>query len=641
MDFFSQQDKARRNSSLLLLLFVSAVLTLIVITNVLVAVSWLLLNGAGSDGVSNFSALFSWQRFGHISLAVSGTVVCAIVYKWFQLSSGGKAVAESLGGVRINPNSSDSNQSRVLNVVEEMAIASGMPVPPVYLLADERGINAFAAGNTPADAVIGVTFGSIYQLNREQLQGVIAHEFSHILNGDMRLNIRLIALLNGILFIGSIGEILLRSSGFGRRSPLRRTSKRSGDTRVVMLGFGLIIIGWLGGFFGSLIKAAVSRQREFLADASAVQFTRNPQGIADALKIIGGYSPGARIADPHAKEVSHLFFGQALNRLQATFATHPPLAERIQRIEPSWDGQFTRRSSVIPQADFQNRRVPPAGAHEAINSAAMVSAVAAEVLLADAEFSRTVDDIREGIDSLPAGLLEQAHEPFAAMGIAFALLLSDDSKVQEKQLQRIEQQGVAGMALQTVRLYGDMAMLDKPLRMPLLELAMPALKCLSLEQYKSFKKTLLLLIRTDNQLQLFEWCSYQLLRHFLDGEYALKKPGRALYKTIGPVRIEFQRVLSLLALQGHIGRDAAEQAFMVGAETAGLHGLVLLPEHSISLDDFSRAVNKLANCYPLLKPLVLKGLVACARQDGKIAAEEREIIISIAAVLDCPMPRLQ
>jgi Zn-dependent protease with chaperone function len=648
MDFFSQQDKARRNTSVLVVLFLAAVLTLITLTNVILATALMVLDSSQGGVVDTlysgqFSQQFSWQRFGHISLAVCGVIACAIAYKWFQLSSGGKAVAESLGGSRVNPNSTDGGCKRVLNVVEEMAIASGMPVPPVYLLADEMGINAFAAGNTPADAVIGVTRGTVEQLNREQLQGVVAHEFSHILNGDMRLNIRLIALLNGILFIGSMGNILLRGGGYGRRSYTTTSSvsrSRSGNAQLAMLGLALIIVGWLGGFFGSLIKAAVSRQREFLADASAVQFTRNPEGIAGALKIIGGYSPGTRLINPHAREVSHLFFGQALNLLQATFATHPPLSERIARIEPSWNGQFIKRSSVRRGESYPRQKKPVEdhglNGMQAAAVMAAAAAVGAAAILPDADFEKTVDDVREGIDALPLVLREQMHEPYGAMAIAYSLLLNADAVIQERQVGYIRQAGISGLALQSLQLMPELSSLDRALHMPVLELAVPALKCMSLQQYKVFKKTLLLLIKSDKQLEIFEWCLYQMLRHYLDGEFGLGGTGRPRYKKVEHIAAEYQLVLSLLATSG----SSSAGGFQRGAQAVGLDSLVLLAEAQCTLDEFSKAVTKLSHCFPLLKPKLLKGLAECVKHDGKISPPEREILLSIAAVMDCPMPRL-
>lgn len=281
MDFFEQQDQARAKTGTLVLYFLMAVVCIIVAIFAL------------------FSAVFM-QTEEYRTLAWSielafmtttGTVIVvalASLGRIASLSSGGSAVAEALGGKLISPNTGDPFERRIRNVVEEMAIASGTPVPPVYLM-EEEGINAFAAGFAPRDAVIGITRGCATKLTRDQLQGVVAHEFSHVLNGDMRINIRLTGVLFGIVFLARIGEIMLHA---GRGSRYRRRSKDEGGGAFVLLGIGLVVIGLIGGFFGSLIRAAVSRQREFLADAAAVQFTRNPDGIAGALKRIGGFSSG-------------------------------------------------------------------------------------------------------------------------------------------------------------------------------------------------------------------------------------------------------------------------------------------------------------------------------------------------------------
>ncbi len=641
MDFFAQQDQARRNTSALVLLFILAVIALIIITNVLVMVVFWGAAGQVNPGYQ-LGEYFSWRTFGLISLVVTGVVACAIAYKWIQLSAGGKRVAESLGGHRIAPNTRDADENRVLNVVEEMAIASGMPVPPVYLLSEEAGINAFAAGNTPADAVIGVTRGCIEQFDREQLQGVIAHEFSHILNGDMRLNIRLIALLNGILFIGGVGEVLLR--GGSRRHRSVSSSRRSGDNRLALLGLGLLIIGWLGGFFGKLIKSMVSRQREFLADASAVQFTRNPQGIADALKIIGGYSLRAAVTNPASHEISHLFFGQAIGTLGRMFATHPPLEDRISRIEPHWDGRFIHRAAAVASEGDE-----ASGAAKGTKAAVMAAILAGQLpaALAGGDLSPGSDaeselsKARKSINNIPAALLQHAHDPFGASALVYALLLDQDERVQLKQLGYIEQGKVAGLALQTSELAPVIAKMNRRFRLPLLELSLPALKCLSLSQYKVFRKTLGLLMRADRKLELFEWCLYQLVSHYLDPEHMPVKPVRPLYKKSSQVAAEYQLVLSTLAHYGHQDEPDRAKAFGRGTNIATLYNISLLPKQECKLEDFIKAVNKLANCYPLIKHLLLRGLVQCARQDGRITTEEQEIIASVAAVMDCPMPQLE
>ena len=296
MNFFESQDRVRKNTFQLVFLFTMAVVTLVIMTNLLVMVVFGYINSEQMQDGWTLLQQIDWQTFAAVSTGVGVVVLVGSLYKIMALSAGGKTVAEALGGKLIPQNTDDLKQRKLLNVVEEMAIASGTPAPPVYLLADEPGINAFAAGFSPRDAIIGVTQGTIDHLSRDQLQGVIAHEFSHIFNGDMRLNIRLMGVLNGILIIGFIGYYILHSASYSRRG--RGNDKGAGG--ILALAIGLMVIGFAGTFFGGLIKAAVSRQREYLADASAVQFTRNPDGIAGALKRIGRLELDSKVANPGA-----------------------------------------------------------------------------------------------------------------------------------------------------------------------------------------------------------------------------------------------------------------------------------------------------------------------------------------------------
>ena len=653
MNFFSEQDQARRNTKWLVVLFVAAVACLILITNVLIAVTFWVVDGqvdgyehaskimqAGDPKV--FAQYFSWQNFGKISLAVCGVLLCVMAFKWLQLSGGGKRVAESLGGRRINPNTNDANEKRVLNVVEEMALASGMPVPAVYLLVGEKGINAFAAGKTPADAVIGVTKGAVEQFNREQLQGVVAHEFSHILNGDMRLNLQMITMLSGILFVGSVGELLVHSGG---RHGSYHSTKRSTDARVFAVGLAFLVIGWLGSFFGGLIKAAVSRQREFLADASAVQFTRNPEGIADALKIIGGYSGGSRVFSSSASETSHMFIAEALGSW-ASFDTHPPLAKRIKKIEPSWNGQMISRAMRVEQPKATGAAVH--GDKERKRQAAMAAAAGAAFVAnkkaaqADADFLDTaVNAAEQQIAGIPQAFKKLAQEPLGAMALVYSLLFDNDDEIVQQQINYLKATKVKGLSLYCLQIKDDIAGLDKRFQLPLLELAMPALKLMSAEQYKQFKKTLLLFIRADKKFEIFEWSLFQLVRHYLDPEFVKIKSSKAKYKHTRQVAEEFALVLSALARFGHDETKEVERAFHRGANTAGLYTIPLKPQEACGMDDFIKAVNKLANCYPLIKPKILKGFADCVRHDGEITPVEREVIAAIAAVMDCPQPLLE
>jgi Zn-dependent protease with chaperone function len=307
MNFFEAQDHARRSTGLLVLLFLLAIVGLLVLSNFIVfEFLYFIKLGTLTFSLAELNRIFDSNLSILLCSAILLFIVLGSVYKLMQLSSGGSAIAQYLGGVIIPRSSTDPLHKKILNVVEEMAIASGTPVPQVYIL-NEQGINAFAAGWKTTNAVIGITQGALERLSRDELQGVIAHEFSHIFNGDMRLNIRLIAILHGILMIGMLGRMILRSLRHVRSS---RSSKGGGQAILVVLGIGgsLMVVGYTGTFFGNWIKSLISRQREYLADASAVQFTRSNEGIANALKKIGGTVQGSSILAASVDEYSHAYF---------------------------------------------------------------------------------------------------------------------------------------------------------------------------------------------------------------------------------------------------------------------------------------------------------------------------------------------
>jgi len=341
MDFFEQQEKARRSSKVLVVYFVMAVAC--IIASVYFA-SLLIFHGTQTQQQlgAPIPELVLWdpKLFLYVAVGTLGVVVLGSLYKTAALSKGGSAVAESLGGRLVNPNTTNPDERKLRNVVEEMAIASGVAVPKVYVLDDESGINAFAAGHAQGDAAIGVTLGCMTLLNRDELQGVIGHEFSHILNGDMRMNLRLMGVVFGIVCLAVIGRVLIFTRGGKGKNPL------------MLLGLALIVIGAIGAFFGRLIQAALSRQREFLADASAVQFTRNAAGLSMALQKIG--RTGSRVESAHAGEAAHMFFENGLGKpFLGMLATHPAIEERIRAIDPAWDERFSSES-VIAMATGRN-----------------------------------------------------------------------------------------------------------------------------------------------------------------------------------------------------------------------------------------------------------------------------------------------
>jgi len=646
MNFFAQQDLARRNTRLLILLFLAAVLLLVLLTDAALA-AFLFFSqdynvyGGYREGLPGFLSYFSWARFGTIGLTVSATVALVVLCKWVQLSTGGKAVAESMGGTRIVPQSLDAAERRCLNVVEEMALAANMPVPPVYVLNDERGINAFAAGLTPADAVVAVTRGTIEHLKRHELQGVIAHEFSHILNGDMRLNIRLAAMLKGITFIGDVGHFLMRNTNRVRSgSSARRGNAADG---LPVLGLALWLLGWLGGFAAGFIKAAISRQKEYLADASAVQFTRSADGIGDALKVIGGYIPGTLVHAARATEMSHIFFAQIEHRLWQVFATHPPLHDRIMRVDSRWDGQYIQRKPV----HYPDQPSSPAAAEVGVGRAALVAAAMATALADEAtvEGPSTDADFEPGPDQLeqqtadrqdiPLALVQHSHEPLGAHALVYALLIGEGRTLRQTQLNVITSAGITGLDTLVNTLYPGVQALGAPRRLPLLEMCLPALKSMSPAQYRTFKSILVQLIRADQRTDLHEWCLFQLVRYYLDAEFFPVKPSRPRYRTLHEVAAPVQMVLSVLA---HEGSGASQEALRLGADDLDFRDMTLLPREQCNVAAFSRAVHELADCYPLLKPRLLKAMTLAASSDGKLNPVEREIIASTAAVMDCPVP---
>jgi Zn-dependent protease with chaperone function len=642
VNFFEQQDIARRNTRLLVVLFVIAVFLLIVLVNIVVAAFLFVgqdynIYVGSREGLAGFWSYFSWQRFGSIGLAMTATIALVVLFKWIQLSTGGKVVAESMGGTRILPQTRDRAERRCLNVVEEMALAANMPVPAVYVLNGERGINAFAAGITPADAVVAVTRGTIEQLKRHELQGVIAHEFSHILNGDMRLSIRLAAMLKGITFIGDVGHILLRSSNRARTGASARSG--SGGAVLPVLGLALWILGWLGSVAAGFIKSAISRQKEYLADASAVQYTRDPDGIGDALKVIGGYIPGTLVHAARATEMSHIFFGQIEHALWQLFATHPPLESRIRRVDPDWDGKFIERKPYQYRAEPSRPGAGEVGVgRAAIVMAALAAAALEEVEEGDAEFDRAPEDVEAETATehdIPVAFVRHSHEPLGAQALVHSLLISSDVDVRATQLAILEQSGVRGLTELVNTLAPGVLELGAPRRLPLLEMCLPALKSISARQYRTFKNTLLALIKADARTELYEWCLFQLTRHYLDPEFVQVRPSRPRYRKLHRVADHVRIVLSVLA---HEGSGEAETVFRLGADTLGLDHLELLPRDQCSVAAFSKGVHELADCYPLLKPRLLKAMALAAGSDGRLSAVEREIIASIAAVMDCPVP---
>ncbi len=631
MDFFKSQDTARHNTALLVVLFLLAVVSMVILTNLLVMFVFGYLD-SGSMAVQPLN----WEVFMTIGAGVVTLVAMGSLYKIMALAGGGARIAEMMNGQLVVADSGDADKQRLLNVVEEMAIAAGLPVPPVYLL-DESGINAFAAGFSPSDAVIGVTRGAITKLSRDELQGVIAHEFSHILNGDMRLNIRLMGILHGILLLGLVGYHILRFTSRSRRS--------KGGSGIMFLGLGLIVIGYAGTFFGNIIKAAVSRQREYLADAAAVQFTRNPQGIGGALMRIGTPRNGSILTNPNSAEISHALFCQGLSSsLLSFFATHPPLPERIRRIVPTWDGIFP--SGERPAASAVKAVAP--GAKERLGKKNMALMAAGAAVLSKDEVASSVGQptqahlsyARQLIADLPPDFKKAVHDPHGARALIYSLVLDSDEAERHKQLHYLQVAADDGVFEEVSKLAKGMTTLPREYRLPLVDMALATLRQLSAPQYQLFKKNLNGLIAADSTISLFEWSLQKIVFHHLDEVFDRKSSDQKKVPSLKRSKEACTILLSLFA--GALKQDGVtrQEAFAAAKNEIGWLDADLLSINAFTLQDLNGALDDLAKLQPRFKATLLKACAAIVSADQHVTAEETELLRAIADALDCPIPPL-
>ncbi|MFZ5564491.1 MAG: M48 family metallopeptidase [Thermodesulfobacteriota bacterium] len=624
MDFFAQQDNARSKTGMLVVLFVLAVI--LVILAVYAAVMAVFLYNS-ADPSADF---FDLRLFLVIAGVTSAVIGAGSLMKIAALSKGGGYVAESLGGKPVSRSTTDPDERKLLNVVEEMALASGTPVPPVYLLENEEGINAFAAGFSPGDAVIGVTGGCCRQLNREELQGVIAHEFSHILNGDMRLNIRLMGFLGGIMVIATIGNTILRGSR--HRSYSSRKSDKGGG-QILIVALLLLIIGYAGVLIGRLIQSAVSRQREYLADASAVQFTRST-GIADALKKIGGFASGSKVKSPAAGEVCHMFFGQAISSL---FATHPPLIDRIQKIEPGFRGEFAAAVSAAAPAAAASAdewlsgfTAPGAGGGLSINADTVIKKVGT-IAPENVAYSAAV------LAAIPQAVQDETRDILGAWSVVCALLLDKDPAQREKQFQSLAE-SASPMLLRQLESVGERVRnLSPALRLPVLDTAVSALRQMSPEQFGLFKEHIRLLIEADNRITLFEFCLQEVIRHRLEAVFVDAAPG-ILYKSITPLTADAAALLSALARAGHRDAADAERAFRAGVAALPVRNESEAMPAKVSFKDLHTALERFARSSPGVKKAIFDACCRCVLFDGRASIQEAELLRAVAYAVDIPAP---
>jgi len=588
----------------------------------------------------------------HVAAVLGTLVVIFSVSAWkaMELSAGGgAAVAKMVNARHVLPNTGDPLERRLLNIVEEMSLASGTRLPAVYVMDEEHGINAFAAGSDVSNSIVAVTRGTLETLNRDELQGVVAHEFSHIVNGDVSLNIRMIGVLAGIVFLGAIGQFMLRA-GSGS------DSKAGGA--IAAIGFGLLAIGYIGLFCARLIKSKVSREREFLADAASVQFTRNPDGIAGALDQIRGSARQALIENRHAEDVSHLFFGEGVKmKFEGLFATHPPLDERIERIRPGFQGSSYRQrrptATDMPALEdsiaappegamgFNSTPVKPGEIRMSDRTQQWGKSAAESAQLVGSFDPNRVDRAKKILEAIPKPIQEMVRDPSGAAAAIVAMLLANHDVVMDEQLTAAKTAGVGQVAQSAALVAKVMRQIEPAYYMSIVDLALPALKMASPDDKRSFLLALQAVIHADRRVSLLEFVVFNLVLAQLQPRKGIPP---AKYKTLEERRADVEIVLSLMAHAGCDRGPEAEaqfaQAFEAGAKEMGLANPKPTSKGLLTMDKAGDALGRLRDLAPMTKAVLVKGLFATVTADGTIKVIEASIMRAVGAVLDCPLPPL-
>ena len=633
MNFFEYQEQARRQTRWLVFLFILAVVIIIVVINVAILVALGLMNTEEQQFVFSMQALKA-----NIPTLLGGAAVTAAViaiaslFKTASLRSGGGKVARDLGGVLVEADANDPLRRRLYNVVEEIALASGIPVPEIYVLEQESGINAFAAGFTPADAAVAVTRGALEKLSRGELQGVIAHEFSHIFNGDMRLNIRLMGALFGILVLSLIGRRVLHGSFYMGRS------KNSNGGAIVLVAVAVMLVGYIGLFFGRWIKSAVSRQREYLADASAVQFTRDPDGIAGALKKIAIYSDASYL-NVETEEVSHMLFGDG--EQVRMFSTHPPLNSRIGRIDKSFkpDDLVQLAKKIQRQGQVEAERAAREEKKEQPQGGGMFNADNLIDQIGHPDFSRILMAATLAA-SIPEEISQAAHSNQWATEVLFYCLMDRDDEIREQQLLFVAQEMGSDSETKVRGLLNAAPDLAREQRLPLLEISIPELKRRPPDHVSKVLATVEALSQADGQTDVFEYLMAKIISQHLWESINPQRVRLSGKKSLQQAIEKARAVIAVLAVHGNEDAEAAKAAYQAGSAILGDTEATAMPvidDWSECLDDALPALDQLK---PADKESLVKALIATVMADDKVEVTEMELLRVVCSVIHVPLPMI-
>ena len=607
MNFFRAQDEARGRTTKLVVLLVLAI---VVLAGTLYALAVL---GQRKLGLSRE---IDWLQ-PKLFVATAGTALVVIIggslLRIAELSKGGSAIAVRLGGRLVGGTTKDLAERRYLNVVQEMALASGLPVPLCFVIDGDETINAFAAGNSPQDAAVGVTRGALRNLTRDELQGVIAHEFSHIGNGDMKLNLRIIGTVAGLTALAQLGYILIRiglNSGSGRKN---------NALPLALVGLVVVLVGLGGVFFARVIQASVSRQREYLADASAVQFTRNPLGLASALRKVAGLSGAQRAASSAELEAQHMFFAGSAGFLESLFSSHPPINERIRRVDPSFDGHIPDVAPVAAEAEAADDE-PVSGLSGRAVATPPPLPTPARAVPTDLQIQDSVGF--RGV--IPGALREACEDPVSAMAVVLGLILRRDPAQRAAQLAQAEALAGGEVVKEARRLDALLRAVPAGSRVALLDLSMPALRQLSPVQVAAFRMALehAGYEAEDGLIVLLIQAS---MRRYLSAEK--NPPSR-------PGDLAAACGLVLSAVVQTSGEDSAAQgrAYVLGVGVLGLFGLspTMVPSASVDLGKVDDALAVIAGQSVYDRRKFVRAIGAAMLSDGKAEPAEIEIVRAVA-----------
>jgi len=651
MNFYEAQDDARKRTKWLVLYFILAVIGVVMAVYTVVGFVYQVQSGTEYiqyDRNGNMSreeeghAWWDTGRFFVVAGLTTGVILLGNLFKSLQLAGGGAAVARDVGARPVDPHTTDLDEKKLINVVEEMAIASGTPVPQVWIMDDEAGINAFAAGTEPGNAVVGVTRGCVQRLTRGELQGVMAHEFSHILNGDMKLNMRLIGWLFGIMMLSLLGRILLESLRFVR---VRGNSKdNNGGLIIAMLlaGIALLVIGSIGVFFARMIQAAISRQREYLADASAVEFTRDPSGISGALKKIGGQEYGSGISNAKAGEASHMFFADG-GMFSYGFDTHPPLEVRISAIEKDWDGKF------------KNTELPPVASAASRSSGAMADArlsgfsagsqtdlkVGREQWDSIGESSlQNVNVGKQILNAISQEWIEACHDREYSQALIFGMLLAEDDELQQGEVSYLAKTAGEHAVKLALKWNEEMKSVHSSKKIALLDLCIPTLRRLTMPEYERFISITRWMIASDGEVDIFEFMLQKVLERHLSAHFMRSGTVKTRYTSYGKIQHEVNVLISTMAGIGAGSGEDLHDAYVLAVDALQQSQvkMEILPPEECGLNKVDDALDELEQASPMIKKEVLHACGLAVMNDGVLRSKEAEMLRAVADAIGASLP---